>query len=385
MILAGGLLTELLRVEVADTLAYWTVLSGPTLDVVEDVDDFLRHLRFGRAREESTTKTYAGHLRRFHAWCEENTLTRSTAAVELPHYVMQLRTTPRRTSGRNQGKTPQDSTLAPALAAVHGLYLHLADIGQVDETVVDALFVTVPQPRGDGRLVLKPRLRVDARPSHGSGRPLAATADEFAALLEAATTARDRCMVALLGACALRVGQLVSLRREDVHLVPPGTVMPGCPYVLGPHLHLMKRDGHPRGAANKNRSTVIVPVPDPVTMLYADWMRERATIPHAQSSIWAFVSFPGPTGEPGGQALGARRVQGLLAGLAQDAQIRHVHPHMVRHLVGETAADLDIARDVLQRLLGHDDPHSQDVYRNAPAAKVAQAAQAVNDKLYGAT
>ncbi len=92
----------------------------------------------------------------------------------------------------------------------------------------------------------------------------------------------------------------------------PGTVMPDCPYVLGPHLHLMKRDGHPRGAANKNRSTVIVPVPDPVTMLYADWMRERATIPHAQSGIWAFVSFPGPTGEPGGQALGARRVQDLL-------------------------------------------------------------------------
>lgn len=87
VISVGALATELLRVEVADTLAYWTVLSGPTLDVVEDVDDFLRHLRFGRAREESTTKTYAGHLRRFHAWCEEKTLTRSTAAVELPHFL----------------------------------------------------------------------------------------------------------------------------------------------------------------------------------------------------------------------------------------------------------------------------------------------------------
>ncbi|MFJ8098600.1 hypothetical protein [Streptomyces griseofuscus] len=262
MISAGGLAAELLRVEVADALAYWTVLSGPTLDVVEDVDDFLRHLRFDRAREESTTKTYAGHLRRFHTWCEENTLSRAAAATELPHYLMQLRTTPRRTSGRNHGKTPQDSTLAPALAAVHGLYLHLADLGQVDEAVVDALFVTAPNPRDDRRAVLEPRLRVDARPSHGSGRPLAATPDEFTALLQATKTARDRCMVALLGACALRVGQLVSLRREDVHLVPTGTAMPGCPYVLGPHLHLMKRDGHPRGAANKNRSTVIVPVPD---------------------------------------------------------------------------------------------------------------------------
>ncbi|MFJ8098622.1 tyrosine-type recombinase/integrase [Streptomyces griseofuscus] len=98
-------------------------------------------------------------------------------------------------------------------------------------------------------------------------------------------------------------------------------------------------------------------------MLYADWMRERLTIPRGQGGIWAFVSFPGPTGDPGGQALGTRRVQDLIADLAEEAQIRHVHPHMVRHLVGETAAELDIARDVLQRLLGHDDPNSEHFQR----------------------
>ncbi|GAA3781666.1 tyrosine-type recombinase/integrase [Streptomyces chiangmaiensis] len=383
MITEGGPTAEVLRVEVTDTLAYWTVLSGPTLEVVEDMDDFLRHLRFGRTRAESTTKTYAGHLKRFHAWCGEHDLSRECAASELAHYVMKLRTTPRLTSGRGQGQPPQDSTLAPALAAIHGFYLHLADLRQISGKAVDTLFFTAPHPTGDGKLVLTPRLRVDSRPSHASGRAPSATHEEFAALLRAAQTARDRCMVALLAVCALRVGQLVSLRRKDLHLVPPGKTVPGCPYTLGPHLHLERRDGHPRGAANKNRSTLIVPTPGPVEMLYADWMRERLAIPSANDSAWAFVSFPGPTGEPGGQAIGARRVQDLISDLAKKAGIRHIHPHMLRHTFGETAADLDIARDVLQRLLGHSDVNSQNVYRNVSDARVAQAAQSVNDKLFG--
>ncbi|MFI1768907.1 tyrosine-type recombinase/integrase [Streptomyces sp. NPDC020800] len=237
--------------------------------------------------------------------------------------------------------------------------------------------------RQQENLALEPRIRVDPRPSHASGRAPAASHEEFAALLRTTKTARDRCMVALLGAYALRVGQVVGLLREDIHLVPAGSTVPGCPYSLSPHLHLKKRDGHPRGAANKNRGTVVVPVPGPVVMLYADWMRERLTIPGAGKAIWAFVSLPGPTGEPGGQVLGTRRVQDLVSDLARDAGIRHIHPHMLRHTFGETAADLDVACDVLQRLLSHRDVASQNVYRNPSNARVAHAAQAVNDKIFG--
>ena len=63
------------------------------------------------------------------------------------------------------------------------------------------------------------------------------------------------------------------------------------------------------------------------------------------------------------------------------------HPHTASadtsHTFGETAADLDVARDVLQRLLGHRDVASQNVYRNSSDARVAHAAQAVNDKIFG--
>ncbi|RPK48390.1 site-specific tyrosine recombinase XerC [Streptomyces sp. ADI92-24] len=381
---------EIARIGITDTLGYWTVLSGPTLKVVEDIDDYLRHLRFGRAGEESTTRTYAGHLKRFHLWCLEQDLPRVQAARELARYVMRLRTTPRATSGRGHGELPADSTLGPALAAIHGFYLHLADTGGVGGDAVEALFTTVPAPAGrygrsDGLILLQPRIRVNTRPSHQSGHAPAATHQEFTALLRTADTARDRCMIALLGACALRVGQLVSLWRQDMHLVPPGRTVPGCPYTLGPHLHLVKRDGHPRGAANKNSGTVLLPVPEPVVMLYADWMRERTRIRHAADNPWVFVAFPGPTGAPGGEVIGARRVQDLVANLAARAGLRHIHPHMLRHCFGETAADIDVARDVLQRLLGHSDVNSQDTYRHVSDGTVVRAAQAVTDKLFGST
>ncbi|KUN76621.1 hypothetical protein AQJ64_37300 [Streptomyces griseoruber] len=382
MIMLAPMHAEIVRVPVSDELAYWTVLAGPTLAVVGDVDDHLRHLRFGRAREESTTKTYAGHLKRFHVWADERGFSRHEAAFRLPAYVMHLRTTPRATSGRGYGRLPEDATLAPALAAIHGFYLHLADLGRVEAAVVDALFTTVPAQSG-GAVAVRPRIRVDARPSHASARPPAATQEEFTKVLEAAETARDRCMVAIMACCALRVGQLVALKREDIHFIPAGRTVPECSYLQGSHLHLRKRGGHPKGAANKNRGTVILPVPSPVEMLYADWLRERRTVRRAGASPWAFVTFPGPTGAPGSEALSARRVQDLLAGLSTRAGLRHLHPHMLRHTFGETAADLDIARDVLQRLLGHSDVTSQDVYRTVSDAKTVIAANAVSDRFFG--
>jgi len=102
-------------------LAYWTVLSGRTLDPVRPVDHYLRHLRFGRGRAESTTKTYAGHLKRFEQWRRARDLTWEQAAREIAGHLIDRRITPRTAPGRGQGHGPTDAALAPALAAIHGL------------------------------------------------------------------------------------------------------------------------------------------------------------------------------------------------------------------------------------------------------------------------
>lgn len=165
VVITAPMHAEIVRVAVSDELAYWTVLAGPTLTVVGDVDDHLRHLRFGRSCEESTTKTYAGHLKRLHIWSEERGLTWNDAALRMASYVMHLRTTPRSSTGRGHGQLPEEATLAPALAAIHGFYLHLADLGRLQPEAFSALFTTVPAETGRGTVAVRPRIRVDSRPS----------------------------------------------------------------------------------------------------------------------------------------------------------------------------------------------------------------------------
>ena len=47
---------------------YWTVLDDD-LAVVGEADAFLRDVRFGRDRSESTTRAYAGGIALFLRWC----------------------------------------------------------------------------------------------------------------------------------------------------------------------------------------------------------------------------------------------------------------------------------------------------------------------------
>jgi integrase/recombinase XerD len=376
---------DVARVEVGPGLAYWTVLSGPTLDPVRPVDHYLRHLRFGRGRAESTTKTYAGHLKRFEQWRRLRNLSWEQAAREIAGHLIDRRITPRTTPGRGQGRRPSGAALAPALAAIHGFYRHAADVGDVETAVLRVLFevadLTVPGQQGPLPM-LRPRLRVDARPSYSAHLgPPEATAEELATLLGQARTARDACLVGFLGGLGLRVGQLAAVRREDVHLVPAGRRAPGCAYRHGPHLHVIRRDGHPRGATSKTRTPNVLPVPAPLVMLYAGWLHERQAIPGAVDSPWAFASFPGPAGNTPGQPLSTRRIYAIVAGLAAAAGLRHIHPHMLRHGFGAAAADLDVARDVLQRLLGHDAIASQEVYRHVAPARVIDAAALIGDRL----
>jgi integrase len=366
-------------------LAYWTVLSGLTLEPVRPVNHYLRHLRFARGRAESTTKTYAGHLKRLEQWRRARDLTWEEAAREIAGHLIDRRITPRTTPGRGLGRRPSDAALAPALAAIHGFYRHAADVGDVDRAVLAVLFELIDSTAAGWPAslpALRPRLRVDARPSYPAHLgPPEATPEEMAALLGRATSARDACLVGFLGGLGLRVGQLAAVRRVDVHLVPLGRRAPGCAFRHGPHLHVIRRDGHPRGATSKARSPNLLPVPAPLVMLYAGWLHERRTIPAAVHSPWAFVSFPGPAGNLPGQPLSTRRIYAIVAELAVAAGLRHIHPHMLRHCFGAAATDLEVARDVLQRLLGHEAIASQEVYRHVASARVVDAAALIGDRL----
>ncbi len=90
-----------LRVEVAATLAYWTVVNDD-YEVVPAADAFLRHLRFGAGRAEGTTKAYARDLALFLSWCERTGRDLTEGIRALGPFVTMLNTTPVESVGAGQ-------------------------------------------------------------------------------------------------------------------------------------------------------------------------------------------------------------------------------------------------------------------------------------------
>ena len=150
------------------------------------------------------------------------------------------------------------------LAVVREFFKHAVAARAVDASVLGALYEV-----GDDRFLpaeLRAEgggLRYRARPRHRlrTGRaasPEAASQAEWEALLEAATSWRERFLLVLLWFCGLRIGETLGLRRADLHFTGSSTSL-GC-RVPGPHLHVVHRDGNPNGASAKSRNERTVPV-----------------------------------------------------------------------------------------------------------------------------
>jgi integrase/recombinase XerD len=72
---------------------YWTVLDE-AMDVVPVADRYLRELRFGRDRAESTTKSYAGGIALFLRWCAATGRDWREAADSIGLFMTWLKYTP---------------------------------------------------------------------------------------------------------------------------------------------------------------------------------------------------------------------------------------------------------------------------------------------------
>ncbi|MCZ9347224.1 site-specific integrase, partial [Streptomyces sp. TRM76130] len=66
---------------------YWTVVDDD-LVVVEEADRFLRELRLGRGRAESTTKAHAGGVALFMRWCASTGRDWRTAARDMGLFML---------------------------------------------------------------------------------------------------------------------------------------------------------------------------------------------------------------------------------------------------------------------------------------------------------
>lgn len=351
------------------------------LRVVPVADRFLRELRFGRDRAESTTKAYAGGVALFLRWCARTGRDWRTAGADMGLFITWLKH-----SSADGGSVVPGPGVQPArgerrinlvLVAVRAfLTFAVASkdvppyvLGQIYD-LADSRDLPVQAQSEEGGLFY--RLRARHRLSEPENLVNRATDEEIVALLGACRSARDRLVVLLLSRVGLRRGEAVGLRRGDVHLLPDNRGS-GCA-VDGAHVHVVRRD-NVNGAWAKSRCSRAVPVDFLVVQAVDQYVVERQDCAAAASIDFLLVNlFRSPLGAP----MPPGAVNELFDALCRRAGLRRrVTPHMCRHAFASNLADSGALLDEIQRLMGHASPASSQPYLHPSAARLRAAVERV--------
>ncbi|WP_322788625.1 tyrosine-type recombinase/integrase, partial [Mycolicibacterium novocastrense] len=366
---------------------YWTVLDE-NLAVVEDADAFLRHVRFGRAGSELTTRSYAGGIALFLRWCARTGRQWQAGVEQLGLFITWLRHAESEPAGvetvsgamllAGPGAAPVRGArrINGVLTAVRGFVAHAVASGRAPSGLMPLIYELADdrdlpeQARGEeGRMAWRMRAR------HRLHEPETvvdrAGDEEIVALLAACRSARDRLIVLLMARAGLRRGELCGLRRGDVHLLtdsrPLGCDMPQ------PHLHVVRRD-NPNGAWAKSRRQRVVPLDFLVVQAFDGYEFERLTVPRAGGSDFVLVNlFREPVGAP----MRPDAINELIGACSRRAGIEHMRPHRLRHAFGSNLADSGAGLDEIAALLGHVSMSSSQVYLHPDPARLREAVDRV--------
>jgi integrase/recombinase XerD len=359
---------------------YWTVLDE-AIDVVPVADLYLRELRFGRDRAESTTKAYAGGIALFLRWCGATGRDWREAADSIGLFMTWLKYTPAGggTVMLGPGARPArgERRVNRVLVATRGFLVFAVNGGEAPQWVISQLFEVADTrdlpvaAQGEGTAL---RYRVRAR--HQLREPETAvdraSDEEIVALLGACLSARDRLIVLLLSRAGLRRGEAAGLRRSDLHLLPDNRVL-GCG-VGGAHLHVIRRE-NVNGARAKSRHARAVPLDFLVVQAADQYQLERQQCPAARDSDFLLVNlFRPPLGSP----VTPEAIGDLLTALSARAGLaRAVTPHPCRHAFASSLAESGALLDEIQGLLGHASPSSSQVYIHPGTASLRAAVERV--------
>jgi integrase/recombinase XerD len=372
---------------------YWTVVDEG-LAVVPAADSFLRQVRFGRDGAESTTKAYAGGIALFLRWCARTGRDWRAGAGQLGLFMTWLLHAGPAVSGAEArgeaavlagpGRVPARSArrVNAVLTAVRGMVVHAVAEGTAPGDLVDVLYEVADDrdlpaaARGeDGGTGW--RLRARHR-MHEPGSVVDRASDsDIVAVLSACCSARDRLVVLLMARAGLRRGEVLGLRRSDVHLLAASREL-GCD-IARPHLHVVRREGNPNGAVAKSRRQRAVPLDFLVVQAFDSYEFERMRVPAAAGSDFVFVNLRrAPLGAP----MRLDAVNDLVGAAARRAGIGPVpRPHQMRHAFASNVLDAGGSLDEVQDLLGHAGICSTQVYTHPDPARLRAAVDAVPSPL----
>lgn len=363
-----------------DVSAYWTVYDG-AYEPVAVADCYLRRLRFGSGKALGTTRMYAGNLALFFEFSLGSGRSLRRAALEFDRFVHFLAVTPIERGGRGQGQLRSPERINHILTSVRELYREAVARGMLDGEVLPALFSVKRGFRFPVGAVEDQQMTLHERPRHRlraakRGRPQTVSVEQFAGLMAACRTWRDRSILALLGRAGLRRGEAVTLRMSDVHLADSSLEV-GCSEP-GPHLHVRRREDLDGGAA-KSLDPRIVPADDLVVFCLDQYLLERAAVSEAAGCDRVLVNLDSAYR---GRGMTPDRLGALLSSLSRRAGLDvAVTPHQLRHSFASGLEAAGAGLVLIQELLGHRQITSTQVYVQPGAA----ALRAAVERAYGRT
>lgn len=369
------------RVRMPSGIGYWTVVDDG-YEVEQVADRFLRELRFGRDRAESTTKSYAESVALFLRWCQRTHREWQTAAVDLASFIIWLKCT-RADGGRvvaGPGVEPvrSPSRINKILVATRGFLSFAVTVKEAPQAVMTQLYELadsrdLPLAAQGEDATLRYRLRARHSLHEPETAVDRATDEEIVSLFQACLSARDRLIVLLLARAGLRRGELVGLRRSDLHLLPVNSVHKCA--VPGAHVHVVRRE-NPNGAQAKSRFSRAVPLDFLVVRAIDLYLLDRAEQARAADCDFLLVNlFREPVGAP--MSTGA--INELFERLCRRAKLsRSITPHQARHGFASNLADSGASLDEIQELLGHASPSSSEPYLHPSPDRVRSAVERVS-------
>jgi len=262
------------------------------------------------------------------------------------------------------------------LTAVRGFVTHAVASGRAPSGLMALVYELandrdLPAQACGEQHRMAPRLRARHQLHEPETTVQRASDEEIVALLRACRSARDRLIVLLMARAGLRRGELVGLRRSDVHLLTDSRPL-GCA-VERAHVHVVRRD-NPNGAWAKSRRQRVVPLDFLVVQAFDGYEFERLSVPRAGESDFLLVNlFREPVGAP----MRPDAINELIAASSRRAGIEHVTPHRLRHAFGSNLADCGAGLDAIAALLGHVSMSSSQVYLHPDPARLREAVERV--------
>lgn len=171
---------------------------------------------------------------------------------------------------------------------------------------------------------------------------------------------RDFAVISLVYACALRISEACKLKLDDVDFE---------------RKELMVVDG--KGGDR------IVPIPEPTIKILKEWLLIR---PNWQNNPYFFANIKGTTRPGKVRPLTMKYYNQLFNKLAELSGVKlkdgkNPHPHTLRHSRAMEIYDNDVDLEVIQKLLGHKNISTTQVYAEVRDERVANIQQKITGGL----